>query len=86
MSQVTEYKQHAKDCRALAASSLRSDDKAVLKEIAKIWDKIAALREGDLAEPDEKVAVLILGHVGLSAYPPIDRYRDPLGVFCLRCY
>jgi hypothetical protein len=52
MSQATAYKQHAKS--ALVASSLWSDDKVVLEEIAKIWDKIAALREGDLAEPDEK--------------------------------
>ena len=54
MRRVTEYKQHAKDCRARAASSVRSDDKVVLEKIAKIWDKIAALRERDLEEPDEK--------------------------------
>jgi hypothetical protein len=38
----------------VAASSVRPDDKVVLEEIAKIWDKIAALREHDLEEPDEK--------------------------------
>jgi len=54
MRRVTEYKQHAKDCRARAASSVRSDDKVVLEKISKIWDKIAALRERDLEEPDEK--------------------------------
>src|SRR6516164_6953126 len=31
-------------------------------------------------------SVLILGYVGTFAYHLIDRYRDPLGVFCLRCY
>jgi len=42
MRRVAEYEQHAKDCRALAASSVRPDDKVVFEEIAKVWDKIAA--------------------------------------------
>ena len=50
MRRVAEYKQHAKDCRALAESSVRPDDKVVFEEIAKAWDKIAALRERDLEE------------------------------------
>jgi hypothetical protein len=54
MRRVAEYEQHAKDCCALAASSLRPDDRVVFKEIAKVWDKIAALRAHDLEEPDEK--------------------------------
>jgi hypothetical protein len=54
MRRVAEYKQHAKDCRALAESFVWPDDKVVFEEIAKAWDKIAALRERDLKEPDEK--------------------------------
>jgi hypothetical protein len=54
MRRVAEYEQHAKDCRTLAASSVRSDDKVVFEEIAKIWDRIAALRARDLEEPDEE--------------------------------
>jgi hypothetical protein len=53
MRRVVEYKQHAKDCRALAMQMARSDDKVVCEEIAKAWDKIAALREHNL-ESDEK--------------------------------
>jgi len=54
MRRVAEYEQHAKDCRALAASSVRPDDKVVFEEIAKVWDKFAALRTLDLEERDEK--------------------------------
>ena len=50
MRRVTEYKQHAEDCRALAARMTRPEDKVVLEQIAKAWDKIAALRERDLEE------------------------------------
>ena len=53
MRRLDEYKQHAKDCRALAAKVTRSDDKLALEEIAKAWEKVAALRERDLHEADE---------------------------------
>jgi hypothetical protein len=54
MRRVEEYKQHAKDCRTLAAQITQPGDKMALEEIAKAWDKVAALRERDLDEPDEK--------------------------------
>jgi len=50
MRRVGEYKQHAKDCRALAARTMRPDDKVILEEIVKAWDKVATLREWDLEE------------------------------------
>ena len=53
MRRVEEYKQHAKDCRTLAAQITQQEDKIALEEIAKAWDKVAALRERDLDEPDE---------------------------------
>ena len=54
MRRVTEYKQHAKECRALAASSVRPDRKVIFEEIAKTWDRFSALRAHDLEEPDER--------------------------------
>ena len=53
MRRLDEYKQHAKDCRALAAKATRPDDKLTLEEIAKAWEKVATLRERDLHEADE---------------------------------
>ena len=53
MRRLDEYKQHAKYCRALAALMTRPDDKLTLEEIAKAWEKVAALRERDLHEADE---------------------------------
>ena len=53
MRKVEEYKQNAKHCRALFARATRPEDKATLEEIAKAWEKVAALRERDLYETDE---------------------------------
>jgi hypothetical protein len=54
MRKVEEYQQHAKHCRALAAlTTTRPEDKVTLEEIAKAWEKVAALREHDLHEADE---------------------------------
>ena len=50
MRKLEEYKKHAKDCRALAAKVTQPDDKLTLEEIAKAWEKVAALREDDLRE------------------------------------
>jgi hypothetical protein len=53
MRKVEEYKQNTKHCRALASLVTRPEDKITLEEIAKVWEKVAALRERDLYEPDE---------------------------------
>ena len=54
MRKVEQYKQNAKHCRALAAQTTTlPEDKVTLEEIAKAWEKVAALREDDLHEADE---------------------------------
>ena len=54
MRKIDEYQEHAKHCRALAARmTTRPEDKVNLEEIAKAWEKVAALREHDLHEADE---------------------------------
>ena len=53
MRRLVEYKQHAKECRTLAAQMTRPEDKMALEELAKAWEKVAALRECDVEEPDE---------------------------------
>ena len=54
MRKVEEYQRHAKHCRALAArTTTRPEDKVTLEEIAKAWEKVAALREHDLYQADE---------------------------------
>jgi hypothetical protein len=54
MRRMAEYKQHAKECRTLAAQTTQREDKMALEEMAKAWDKIAALRDRDLEEPEEE--------------------------------
>jgi hypothetical protein len=51
---MAEYKQHAKECRTLAAQITQPEDKMALEEMAKAWDKMAALRDRDLKEPEEE--------------------------------
>ena len=54
MRKVEEYQQHAKHCRVLAArTTTPPEDRVTLEEIAKAWEKVAALRESDLHEADE---------------------------------
>jgi hypothetical protein len=53
MRKVEDYKKHAKACRALAERVTQPDDKVILEEIAKAWDKIAVLRKRDLEETDD---------------------------------
>jgi len=51
MRKIEEYQQPAKHCRALAArTTTPPEDKVTLEEIAKAWEKVAALREDDLRE------------------------------------
>jgi hypothetical protein len=38
------------ECRTLAELMTQPDDKRVLEEIAKAWEKIAALRQRDLID------------------------------------
>ena len=49
MRRVSEYKHHAKACRELAALMSKPEDKKILEDLARAWDKVAKLRESDLA-------------------------------------
>ena len=59
MRKIEEYRQNAKHSRALAArTTMLPEDKVTLEEIAKAWEKVAALRERDLYEADEEPSVI----------------------------
>jgi hypothetical protein len=49
---VAKYKQHAKECRDLAARMTRPEERKILEDIADQWEKLAALREHDLIDGD----------------------------------
>jgi hypothetical protein len=53
MRDVTKYKQHAKECRDLAARITRPNERKILENIADQWEKLATLREHDLSDPDD---------------------------------
>ena len=48
MRAVAEYRQHAKQCRELAAEMSKPEHKKVMEELAQAWESAAALREHDL--------------------------------------
>ena len=50
MRAIAEYLQHAIDCRTLAERMTQQQDKKILEELAKAWEKVAALREQDLID------------------------------------
>jgi hypothetical protein len=50
MRAVADYLKHAMECRTLAERMTQPDDKLVLEEIAKAWEKIATLRQKDLID------------------------------------
>jgi hypothetical protein len=50
MRAIAEYLQHAIDCRTLAERMTQPQDKKILEELAKAWEKVAALRGQDLID------------------------------------
>jgi len=50
MRAIAEYLQHAIDCRTLAERMTQPQDRKILEELAKAWEKVAALREQDLID------------------------------------
>jgi hypothetical protein len=54
MRAVADYLHHAIACRELAERTTQRGDKKILEELAKAWEKIAALREQDLIETKDR--------------------------------
>jgi hypothetical protein len=52
MRVVRQYRQHAKQCRDLAARASNPADKKRLKYEAEAWAKMAALRERNFTDED----------------------------------
>jgi hypothetical protein len=52
MRVVAEYRQHAKQCRDLAARASNPTDKKRLKYEAEAWAKMAVMRERNLTDKD----------------------------------
>ena len=50
MRAIAEYLQHAIDCRTLAERMTQPQDRKILEELARAWEKVAALREQDLID------------------------------------
>jgi hypothetical protein len=56
MQSTAEYLQHAIACRTLAERMTQPQDKKILEDLAKAWEKIAALREQDLIDAKDSTA------------------------------
>jgi Zn ribbon nucleic-acid-binding protein len=53
MRTVRQYERHAKETRELAVRMIRREERKILEDIAKAWEKLAALREYDLVQTNE---------------------------------
>jgi hypothetical protein len=51
MRAVAEYRKHAAECRKLAKLTAAPADKIAFEEMARTWDMLANLRQGDI-EPE----------------------------------
>jgi len=49
MKKASEYRQHGKECRELAARSSNSEHRAALIKMAETWDKLARNRAAHVA-------------------------------------
>jgi hypothetical protein len=50
MRAIAGYLQHATHCRILAEAVAQPQDKKILEELARAWEKIAAIREHDIID------------------------------------
>jgi hypothetical protein len=51
MLKVAEYRQHAADCRNMAAKNKDPEQRKMLEDMAASWDRLAAEREKYLTAP-----------------------------------
>jgi hypothetical protein len=69
MRKVSEYKQHAAECRKMAAKMRDQSQKKQLEEMAEAWTMLAPERARQLAKQNKK----------LRAHKTLRwRYKDPL--------
>ncbi|MGC1359424.1 MAG: hypothetical protein WA851_27225 [Xanthobacteraceae bacterium] len=55
MRKVSEYKQHAAECRQMAAKIRDQDQKKQLEEMAEAWTMLATERARQLAKQNERL-------------------------------
>ena len=56
MKTVSEYREHAEECRRLAQSIANAEHKAALESMAETWESLAREREARLARDAAKPA------------------------------
>jgi hypothetical protein len=50
MQKAEDFRKHSQECRAIAKRALSAGDRAVLLDMAKAWDGLAAARVGQIAQ------------------------------------
>jgi tRNA(Ile2) C34 agmatinyltransferase TiaS len=66
MRTVRQYERHAKETRELAARMIRREERKILEDIAKAWEKLTALREHELVRTNEGPASPLCPSCGRS--------------------
>ena len=56
LRKVSEYEQHAKECRTMAAAMRKPEHKQALEEMAKAWETLARERRAQLNKQQSTVS------------------------------
>jgi hypothetical protein len=56
---IADYLQYAIHCRILAEAVAEPQDKKILEELARAWEKIAAMREHDLIDAKDNDRLIV---------------------------
>jgi hypothetical protein len=59
MRAIADYLQHAIECRRLAEHMTQPHDKKILEELARAWEKIAAIREHDIIDAKDNDRLIV---------------------------
>jgi hypothetical protein len=59
MRAIADYRQHAMHCRRLAEAMTEPKDKKILEELARAWEKIAAIRQHDIIDAKENDRLIV---------------------------
>lgn len=58
MKKISEYRQHAKECRSLANQAFSEEHRKQLLAMAESWEVLALEREKAIAKDDTSLAVM----------------------------
>jgi hypothetical protein len=66
MQTIEQYRQHGEECRAMARRSRSPEERAMLLNMAKTWDDLAAYRAAQIAREQAAPASIPIDRLNAS--------------------